>query len=54
MSDLLNFIIRDVWQHREELKAERLKMENFMGLQILERFKEKRKYIEVIQDRGIF
>lgn len=29
-------------------------MENFMGLQILERFKEKRKYIEVIQDRGIF
>ena len=35
-------------------KAERLKMENFMGLQILERFKEKRKYIEVIQDRGTF
>ena len=29
-------------------------MENFMGLQILERFKEKRKYIEVFQDRGIF
>ena len=46
MSDLLNFIIRDVWEHREELKAERLKMENFMGLQILERFKGKRKYIE--------
>ena len=29
-------------------------MENFMGLQILERFKGKRKYIEAIQDRGIF
>ena len=29
-------------------------MENFMGLQILERFNEKRKYIEVIQDRGTF
>ena len=45
MSDLLNFMIRDVWEHREELKAGRLKMENFMGLQILERFKGKTKYI---------
>ena len=29
-------------------------MENFTGLQILERFNGKRKYIEAIQDRGIF
>ena len=49
MSDLLNFIIRDVSERREELKAKRLKMENFMGRQILERFKGKTKYNEAIQ-----
>ena len=54
MSDLLNFIIRNVSEHKEELKVERLKMENFMGLQILERLKRKRKYIRAIQYRVIF
>ena len=52
MNDVLNFIKRDLSLRREELKAEKLKTERFMTLQILEEFKRKRKYNEAGDERS--
>ena len=49
MNSILNFILRGLSKRREKSKAKRLKIKIFMGFQILEGFKRKNKYNEVMQ-----